>query len=209
MWMRTTLYYQHRYGASTLGAVRELYAQGGVARFYRGLGAALLQGPLSRFGDVAASAGTIAAVTALSQNTDVPLAATTVVSAACAASWRIALMPLDTAKTMLQVEGQWGPLRAKLRAGGPTVLFHGAAGLGASAFLGHYSWFFVCSISIDQRPGPCVVPSRGVDLSGRDRSISSKGTARSTRGSRCPSARRGRSRATRRSASPRRPSRTR
>lgn len=38
-------------------ALRHLYKEGGVVRFYRGLGPALLQGPLSRFGDTAANAG--------------------------------------------------------------------------------------------------------------------------------------------------------
>ena len=52
-------------------------------------------------------------------------------------------MPLDTLKTMLQVEGAQGlaALRAKVAAGGPLVLYHGSYGLGASAFLGHFSWW--------------------------------------------------------------------
>ena len=53
MWMRTTLAYQYRYGSTTGGAVRALYAQGGVRRFYQGVLPALLQAPLSRFGDTA------------------------------------------------------------------------------------------------------------------------------------------------------------
>ena len=36
-----------------------LYKDGGVRRFYRGVGPALLQGPLSRFGDTAANVGLI------------------------------------------------------------------------------------------------------------------------------------------------------
>lgn len=34
--------------------------EGGIVRFYRGLGPALIQGPMSRFGDTAANAGTLA-----------------------------------------------------------------------------------------------------------------------------------------------------
>ena len=41
----------------TKEALKHLYKEGGVVRFYRGLGPALLQGPLSRFGDTAANAG--------------------------------------------------------------------------------------------------------------------------------------------------------
>ena len=66
MWMRTTINYQHSKGLSTRQALAALYAEGGLARFYRGLWAALLQAPLSRFGDTAANTGVLAvfAVTA-------------------------------------------------------------------------------------------------------------------------------------------------
>lgn len=57
MWMRTTMNYQYRYGTTTKEALKTLYAQGGVRRFYRGVGPALIQGPISRFGDTAANAG--------------------------------------------------------------------------------------------------------------------------------------------------------
>lgn len=43
MWLRTTINYQYRYGTSTSVALKTLYAEGGVPRFYRGLGPALLQ----------------------------------------------------------------------------------------------------------------------------------------------------------------------
>lgn len=43
MWLRTTVNYQYRTGLSTRTALRALYADGGVARFYQGVGPALLQ----------------------------------------------------------------------------------------------------------------------------------------------------------------------
>lgn len=43
MWLRTTINYQYRYGTGTKEALRTLYREGGVLRFYRGLGPALLQ----------------------------------------------------------------------------------------------------------------------------------------------------------------------
>ena len=58
MWMRTTVNYQYRYGMSTTDAFKALYKDGGVLRFYRGVVPALIQGPLSRFGDPAANSGT-------------------------------------------------------------------------------------------------------------------------------------------------------
>jgi len=55
--MRTTVNFQYRYGMTTIEALKHLYAEGGVRRFYRGVGPALIQGPLSRFGDTASNAG--------------------------------------------------------------------------------------------------------------------------------------------------------
>ena len=60
MWMRTTMNYQYRYGMSTTQALKAIYADGGgglrgVLRFYKGFLPALVQGPLSRFGDTAAN----------------------------------------------------------------------------------------------------------------------------------------------------------
>lgn len=59
MWLRTTVNYQYRYGVSMVAAIRELYRQGGIPRFYRGLPYAILQGPLARFGGIAANDASI------------------------------------------------------------------------------------------------------------------------------------------------------
>ena len=57
---------------------------------------------------------------------ELPVAAKTVVASATAASMRILLMPIDTVKTTMQVEGRDGLklLRAKI-AKSPTALWHG------------------------------------------------------------------------------------
>ena len=44
-------------GVSTTEAFDRLYAEGGIWRFYNGVGFALMQGPLARFGDTAANEG--------------------------------------------------------------------------------------------------------------------------------------------------------
>ena len=49
MWLRTTMNYQYRHGTSTAEALRYLYKNGGIPRFYQGAGPALIQGPLARF----------------------------------------------------------------------------------------------------------------------------------------------------------------
>merc|ERR1712205_146166 len=65
MWMRTTMNYQYRHGGTTMQALKTIYKDGGggvkgVLRFYKGFLPALVQGPLSRFGDTAANAGALA-----------------------------------------------------------------------------------------------------------------------------------------------------
>ena len=67
-------------------ALAALYAQGGIARFYQGMGAALLQAPLSRFGDTAAYAG----MTALLESVDyLPPSLKTLCASVAAALFRI------------------------------------------------------------------------------------------------------------------------
>mgnify|MGYP004156961233 CR=1 FL=1 len=47
-------------------------------------------------------------------------------------------------KTILQVEGADGlqKLQAKIRKGGPGVLYAGSAGAMSATFVGHYPWFY-------------------------------------------------------------------
>lgn len=136
--------YQYRHGTTTTQALKTLYADGGVRRFYRGLLPALVQGPMSRFGDTAANAGVIALLDSSDSTRDLPVAMKTAVASTAAAAWRIMLMPVDTLKTTLQVEGANGMalLGTKMRASGPTVLFHGAMGAFAATWVGHFPWFF-------------------------------------------------------------------
>jgi len=142
MWLRTTMNYQYRYGMSTRQAMATLYAEGGVLRFYRGYLVAMLQSPLARFGDTAANAG----VMALFEGTEArawPVAVKTVFASTAAAGMRIALVPLDTIKTVLQVEGKAGLriIASKYMAGGAPIFFHGTLATSAATFAGHYPWF--------------------------------------------------------------------
>lgn len=107
MWMRTAVNFQYRYGMTTIEALKYLYADGGgglggIRRFYRGLGPALFQGPLSRFGDTASNAGMLALWDSFEQTKNLPAAAKTVTASAAAASFRVLLMPIDACKTILQ-----------------------------------------------------------------------------------------------------------
>ena len=143
MWMRTTMNYQYRYGTSTGEALRALYKEGGVRRFYRGVGPALFQGPLSRFGDTAANAGMLSLLNSNEGTRDLPIFVKTMAASVAAGLWRINLMPIDTCKTIMQVEGAQGikVLKTKVATSGPRVLYAGALGAFGATWVGHFPWF--------------------------------------------------------------------
>merc|ERR1719356_1263786 len=131
--------YQYRYGGTITDVVKTLYAEGGIPRFYRGLAPGLIQAPMSRFGDTAANDGVLAAL----EHTSMPTAAKTMVASACAAGFRVVLMPIDAWKTTKQVEGKEGlqKLLEKSRKH-PTALWQGAVGAMTATWVGHYPWFY-------------------------------------------------------------------
>lgn len=136
---------QYRYGMATRAALSKLYAEGGLRRFYQGLAPALLQAPLSRFGDTASNAGALALLGSLESTASLPAAVKTLAASLTAAAFRILLVPVDTVKTIMQVEGAGGlaKLRLKVAAHGPTAMFHGAVATSAATFVGHYPWYAV------------------------------------------------------------------
>ena len=144
MWLRTTMNYQYRYGTSTKDAIKHLYKDGGIRRFYRGVGPALFQGPLSRFGDTAANTGIITLLDSNDKTKDLPVSIKTFAASSTAALWRICIMPIDTCKTILQVEGKNGlkMLTQKIKKNGPVTLYHGSLGASGATLVGHYPWFF-------------------------------------------------------------------
>jgi hypothetical protein len=99
MWLRTTLQYQYTTGVTTVEAFQHLYSEGGVRRFYSGVGYAMIQAPLARFGDTAANEG----VKELFEGTKVPPTIVTLVAALVAGIWRVCISPVDMFKTTMQV----------------------------------------------------------------------------------------------------------
>lgn len=155
MWMRTTMNYQYRYGTTTTQAWAKLYAEGGIRRFYRGIGPALAQGPLARFGDTAANTGTLAVLNAHPATKDLPVLAKTMGASLAASGWRIFLMPIDAFKTTLQVEGKKGVsvLLNKFRASGnPLIFWHGSLAAVSATFVGHYPWFATFNLLDEKLP---------------------------------------------------------
>jgi hypothetical protein len=141
MWMRTTINYQYRNGGTFPQAFKALYADGGIPRFYRGVAPALIQGPLSRFGDTAANTGIMTLMDSYDETRAMPASVKTLAASASAAIFRIFLMPIDTVKTTMQVQGSFQPVLTKMKAGGPTVLYHGSLAAASATFVGHYPWF--------------------------------------------------------------------
>lgn len=144
MWMRTTMNYQYRYGSTTGEALKHLYNEGGIRRFYRGIGPALFQGPIARFGDTAANTGMLAFLNAHPSTRELPTAVKTLGASFAASGFRIFLMPIDACKTTLQVEGKDG-LKVLFRkfstSKNPFVFWHGSLAAVSATFVGHYPWF--------------------------------------------------------------------
>lgn len=143
MWMRTAMNYQYRYGTTTTEAFRHLWKDGGVLRFYRGYWAALAQGPLSRFGDTASNTGMLALLDSYDSTKDLAAAQKTFFASGASSAFRVFLTPVDTVKTIMQVEGRPGLkiLFDKAKVKGPTVYYHGALATASANFAGNYPWF--------------------------------------------------------------------
>jgi hypothetical protein len=144
MWLRTAVNYQYRHGGTSMRhALKTLYAQGGVRRLYSGLGFALMQAPLSRFGDTAANAGVLSLLDNLEQTKGLPVGVKTFGASFSAGCFRIFLMPIDALKTSMQVDGKQGLpiLMNKVRTQGFFSLYRGAIAASTATFVGHYPWF--------------------------------------------------------------------
>ncbi|EOD14103.1 hypothetical protein EMIHUDRAFT_451861 [Emiliania huxleyi CCMP1516] len=142
MWMRTTMNYQHANGLSTMEAISALYAMGGLARLYQGWQAALLQAPLSRFGDTAANAGVLAVLSGVGW---MPEGLKTFFASWAAAGFRILITPVDALKTTLQALTYMATISAIIAEDGVQGLFLRGLGTklltnGVSAMLFSVLW---------------------------------------------------------------------
>lgn len=139
MWLRTTVNVEMATGASFFAAFHLLYSDGGIFRFYRGLGPALIQGPLSRFGDTAANAGMLA----LLERSTLPMVIKTFFASCAAALWRMIIMPIDTVKILMQLTGGTEAIEQRWQDRGILGFYSGAIGAAVATLCGHFPWFFV------------------------------------------------------------------
>ncbi|KAG5730340.1 hypothetical protein E4T56_gene11734 [Termitomyces sp. T112] len=141
--LRTVMNYQYRFGTTTSEAIYTLYTDGGWTRYYQGLLAALIQGPVARFGDTAANAGILALLQSNIYLRNLPALIKTIFASIAAAGFRMILTPVDTVKTTMQTQGKNGLpiLRQRIKQYGIGTLWYGAFATAAATFVGHYPWF--------------------------------------------------------------------
>ena len=127
MWLRTVMNYQCRYGSTFLASLKKLYNEGGIPRFYRGLSFALIQAPLARFVATASNDGVETFLSSFPSTKQWGPGRSTVIASMVVGMWRMFLMPIDTCKTVLQVDSVDGfrGLMRKVKAGKIYVLYNG------------------------------------------------------------------------------------
>ncbi len=180
MWLRTSLFVQYARGLSFPEAVRYIYRDGGggvagIRRFYCGVGYGLLLAPISRFGDTAANAGVLSLFDSSPHFADSPMLVKSTAAGVAAGVFRGLIMPLDTIKTMVQVEGGARGremLRQKLSTlGARRALFAGALGAGSAHALAFVPWFTVHNLLQERIPKKDVRTDGLVAYAGRAMSI--------------------------------------
>jgi len=154
MWLRTAMNYQYRYGGNLASSLETLWAEGGIQRLYQGLPFALVQGPMTRFGDTAANVGILALLESFETTASLPLPLRTACGSIAAGLWRIFLMPVDTSKTAMQVEGSDGLQRlwGKVAKEGPSPLYQGSIASAAATAAGHFPWFLTYNFLNENLP---------------------------------------------------------
>jgi hypothetical protein len=145
MWIRTIINYQYRYGTTFRQAFKTLRNQGGIRRFYQGVGFALIQNPLSKFGSTAANDGLAVILKNLQSTSSWGHGRRTMVGSIVVGIWRVILMPVDTCKTVLQVDSTEGfkDLMRKVRAGKVHILYEGAVANAIASAFSFYPWFYM------------------------------------------------------------------
>lgn len=139
---------QYRYGGNLGSSLKTLWEEGGIGRLYQGLPFALIQGPMTRFGDTAANVGILALLESTPTTQALPIPLKTACGSFAAGLWRIVLMPVDTSKTAMQVEGAdglknlWNDVIVVEK--NPSPLYRGALASAAATAVGHFPWFLVC-----------------------------------------------------------------
>ncbi|KAI5474362.1 hypothetical protein MNV49_003494, partial [Pseudohyphozyma bogoriensis] len=154
--LRTVMNYQYRYGGTMVGSTEKLYAEGRLKRFYSGLGPALVQGPIARFGDTFANAGIFALLASNPFLAKLPSPVKSIFASVAGALFRMILVPVDTLKTAMQTDGSNGVrlLKERIKAYGIGTLWYGAFATALASFVGSYPWFATYNFLYANLPPP-------------------------------------------------------
>mmetsp|Transcript_37350 Transcript_37350/g.67531 ORF Transcript_37350/g.67531 Transcript_37350/m.67531 type:complete len:278 (+) Transcript_37350:41-874(+) len=154
MWLRTAMNFQYFNGGSLTSALSTLWKEGGIRRLYQGVSLAIIQAPLSRFGDTAANAGVLVLMDFYIP--EAPVAVKTAAASTAASLWRFFLTPVDTLKTASQVRGEGGfqLLMERVKKNGPGELYSGAVASFAGNWIGNYPYFAVFNILSESWAAP-------------------------------------------------------
>lgn len=136
MWLNTVTTHQYRHGGCVRQAIRTLYSEGGVRRFYRGIVPALLYSPALRCAGLAANEGLV-----VTEHKELSLSTCALLASCIAATSRVLLMPIDAWRTAKQVNGTNGlsMLIDKARKK-PVSLWYGSASSVLSTVVSNYVW---------------------------------------------------------------------
>ena len=87
-------------------------------------------------------------IVSLHHEKDILIGREVVVAAFVVGFFRMMLMPIDTCKTVLQIENKKGltQLLSKVRNGHIHLLYSGALANALSSFIGHYPWFYMYNL---------------------------------------------------------------
>jgi len=161
-WVRTIMNHQYYYGGGFFDTARNLWEEGGLSRFYQGLGYAIFQVPLARFGDTFAQSVIVAFYGMPGQKVHGVVACFIVAS--ISACWRLAVAPLDTLKITAQVHGgSAGKLMGRrLQASGVSELWSGALAMFAVIWIASFPFWTVYNAVLEYWPAPQTATMRMV-----------------------------------------------
>jgi len=143
MWLKTTINYQSYHGGSISDVVKNLYRDGGVRRFYKGIGMTMIHAPLCRFGDIFSNNLIISKMNSNDTTKNLSIGTKTFCGSIGAGVWRIGLMPIETLKNSMQINGTHGLkiITDTVREKGIGRLYHGSFATFTTTLMSHYPWF--------------------------------------------------------------------
>jgi len=142
MWLRTIMNHQYATGNKFIDSGKFLYGEGGIKRFYKGIGWALLLSPMYRLCDVLTNDFCIE-LFGQKQNM-----LRSVYSSIMSSGMKTVLLPVDQYKTAIQVNGDIGKriFIERIKEYGPKVLFRGGVANLIQSNISNYPWWVTYNI---------------------------------------------------------------